>query len=57
MSINLFIPAAGFGTRLRPLTEVAPKPLLPITGIPLIERVIDDVMSFVDIDRIGINTH
>jgi mannose-1-phosphate guanylyltransferase len=32
--------AGGLGTRLRPLTEETPKPLLPIKGIPMIEHLI-----------------
>lgn len=30
----------GFGTRLRPLTDTVPKPMLPIGHVPLIERLI-----------------
>lgn len=30
--------AAGEGTRLRPLTETLPKPMVPIVGVPLLER-------------------
>lgn len=32
--------AAGLGKRLRPLTDACPKPMLPINGKPLLERVI-----------------
>lgn len=31
----------GFGTRLRPFTEVLPKPLMPINGKPILEIVIN----------------
>src|SRR5258708_2481937 len=36
-----FVLGAGFGSRLRPLTNLLPKPLLPIYGKPLITFALD----------------
>lgn len=33
--------AAGFGTRLRPLTHHRPKPLCPVLGVPILEQALD----------------
>ena len=38
---NAIIMAAGFGTRMRPLTYTTPKPLVEINGKPMIESVIE----------------
>jgi NDP-sugar pyrophosphorylase family protein/aminoglycoside/choline kinase family phosphotransferase len=42
-TFKAFILAAGFGERLRPVTDRLPKPLLPILGKPVIEKVLDKV--------------
>lgn len=51
-----FVLAAGYGTRLRPLTDRYPKPLLPLGGKRVIERIFERLQS-VGIERIIINTH
>jgi mannose-1-phosphate guanylyltransferase len=51
-----FILGAGLGTRLRPLTERVPKPLLDIGNRPVIAHVMDHLLT-VGVDRFIVNTH
>lgn len=51
-----FILCAGFGTRMRPLTENCPKPLLEVDGRSLLERAIDQLEAY-GVEEITINTH
>jgi UTP--glucose-1-phosphate uridylyltransferase len=39
------IPAAGFGTRMLPITSVIPKELLPVCGRPVIEHVVREAVG------------
>ena len=54
--LDVFLPAAGFGERLRPATSHLPKPLLPILGTPIIERILGKLVPVCD-GKIGINLH
>jgi len=54
--ITLFLPSAGLGERLRPITEHLPKPLLPVLGRPLIEIILEKVTP-VCTGKIGMNLY
>src|SRR5687767_12189524 len=41
--MKVLILAAGYATRLYPLTQTQPKPLLPVAGKPMIEYVLDNI--------------
>lgn len=51
-----FVLGAGLGTRLRPLTDELPKPLVPIFQKPLITFALDHLID-IGIDKFSINTH
>ena len=48
--------AAGFGTRMRPITDHMPKPLVPLCGRALIDHAIDRVIE-AGVKRVVVNTH
>lgn len=43
--MKIIIPMAGRGTRLRPHTLTVPKPLIPVAGKPIIQRLVEDLAS------------
>jgi len=48
--------SAGLGTRMRPLTERMPKPLVEVDGKPLIDHVLDRLAE-VGVERAVVNVH
>lgn len=53
---HAMILAAGFGTRLRPLTDTVPKAMVTVSGKPLLGYAIDRLLT-VGVEKIVINTH
>src|SRR5215510_4409956 len=55
--VKLIVLAAGYATRLYPLTLNQPKPLLPVAGKPMMEHVLDNLMPIEAIEEIFIVTN
>ena len=55
--MKVIILAAGYATRLYPLTLTRPKPLLPVAGKPMIDHVLDNLAAIDGIDRIYVVTN
>jgi mannose-1-phosphate guanylyltransferase len=54
--IKAMVLCAGFGTRLRPLTDKLPKPLVPLCGLPLL-RYNFALLKNAGVRDLAINTH
>jgi len=43
--MKIIVPMAGRGSRLRPHTLTVPKPLIPIAGKPIVQRLVEDIVA------------
>src|ERR1700691_1372672 len=55
--MKVLILAAGYATRLYPLTLTQPKPLLDVAGQPMIDYVLDNLAPIGGIDRVYVVTN
>lgn len=53
--MNIIVPMAGRGSRLRPHTITVPKPLIPVAGKPMVQRLVEGLikMSAEKVENIG----
>src|SRR6478752_4318002 len=57
--MNIIIPMAGMGKRMRPHTLTTAKPLIPIAGKPMVHRLVEDIAKVCPekINHIGFIVH
>ena len=55
--MKVIILAAGYATRLYPLTKDKPKPLLEVGGRPIVDHIIKNIEKIDDVDEIFIVTN
>lgn len=55
-AMKAMVLAAGYGTRIQPLSDRCPKPLLPVLGRPLIDYALHH-LTHLGISKIGVNLH
>src|ERR1043166_7714944 len=46
--MRIIVPMAGMGKRMRPHTLTTPKPLIPVAGKPIVQKIIEDIDKVCD---------
>jgi glucose-1-phosphate thymidylyltransferase len=55
--VKAIVLAAGYATRLYPLTKTVAKPLLPVGGRPMIDHLLDRIREVGDVDAVHVVTN
>jgi glucose-1-phosphate thymidylyltransferase len=55
--LQALVLAAGYATRLRPLTDTIAKPLLPVGGRPILDWIVDKIEEVPDVDGLHVVTN
>ena len=55
--MKALILAAGYATRLRPLTDTWAKELLPVGGRPIVDRIVDNLAHVAEVDEVHLVTN
>lgn len=56
LPLQAVVMAGGFGSRLRPLTDGVPKPMVDIDGRPMLERIIEQ-LRVAGVKQVSVTTH
>jgi glucose-1-phosphate thymidylyltransferase len=55
--VKALVLAAGYATRLRPLTDTWAKELLPVAGTPIVDTIVERIEEVADVDEIHLVTN
>jgi len=55
--VKAILLAAGYATRLRPLTDTLAKPLLPLAGRPMVDYIYDKIAEVPEVDAVHVVTN
>jgi dTDP-glucose pyrophosphorylase len=56
LALSAVVMAGGMGTRLRPLTDELPKPMLPVGDAPLMEHIVNQLRA-AGVQQVNVTTH